>query len=114
MSQFVLLIRGGYEAYQGLTPEQIQQAVEKYEVWARNLQAQDQLAGAVKLMDDGGRRVEMRGGQMVIDGPFAETKETIGGYFLINVADYNEACEIAKSCPVLGEGGSVEVREIEI
>lgn len=114
MSQFVLLIRGGYEAYQGLTPEQIQQAIEKYQVWANGLQAQNRLTAAFKLMDDGGRLVEMRGGQMVIDGPFAETKETIGGYFLIHAADYAEACVLAEGCPVLGEGGSVEVREIEI
>ncbi len=113
MAQFILFIRGGYEAYEGFTPEQIQQAIERYRQWARNLQAQGRLVDAFKLKDDGGRRVETRSGQLVVDGPFAETKETIGGYYVVKAADYAEACEIAKECPALAEGGSVEVREIE-
>jgi hypothetical protein len=113
MAQFILFIRGGNEAYEGFTPEQIQQAIERYRQWARSLEAQGKLVDAFKLKDDGGRRVEVRQGQRVVDGPFAETKETIGGYYLINAADYAEACEIARECPALDEGGTVEVREIE-
>jgi hypothetical protein len=113
MAQFILFIRGGNEAYEGFTPEQIQQAIERYRQWARNLQSQGRLVDAFKLKDDGGRRVEARQGQLVVDGPFAETKETIGGYYLIKAGDYAEACEIAKDCPVLTHGGTVEVREIE-
>jgi hypothetical protein len=48
----------------------------------------------------------------VVDGPYTETKEVIGGYFLIEAADESEAVEIAKACPGLTRGGVVEVRGI--
>jgi len=113
MTQFILLLRGGYEAYEGFTPEQVQQAIQKYRTWSHNLKARGALVGALKLRDEGGHRLEIQNGQLVVDGPFAETKETIAGYFVIRAADYAAACAIAKECPVLADGGSVEVREIE-
>ena len=51
-------------------------------------------------------------GQTVTDGPFAESKEAIGGYFLLRVKDRNEAAEIAKECPALKYGLTVEVRPV--
>jgi hypothetical protein len=48
----------------------------------------------------------------VADGPFAESKEAIGGYFYLTVADENEAIEIAKQCPGLEYGSVVEVRPV--
>jgi hypothetical protein len=113
MAQFIFFIRGGYEYVARLSPEDIQQQIGKYRAWAANLRAQGRLVDASKLKDDGGRRVLARDGQVAVDGPFAETKETIGGYFVVNAADYAEACAIAGQCPVLEEGGEVEVREIE-
>jgi hypothetical protein len=47
-----------------------------------------------------------------VDGPFAESKEAVGGYFLLDVADMNEALAIAKQCPSLALGASVEVRPV--
>ncbi|HVJ45724.1 MAG TPA: YciI family protein, partial [Luteolibacter sp.] len=46
----------------------------------------------------------------VADGPFAESKETIGGFFMVNVVSMDEALEIAKRCPALAYGLTVEVR----
>jgi hypothetical protein len=113
MAQFMLLMRGGAMEYQAFSPEQIQQAIQKYEDWARRLIQQGQLHGGDKLRDDGGRLVHSQNGQIVVDGPFTETKETIGGYYLVEAPGYAEAVEIARTCPILAAGGSVEVREIE-
>jgi hypothetical protein len=113
MVQFMLLMRGGAMEYVDYSPEQIQQAIQKYEAWARRLIQQGQLRGGDKLRDDGGRLVHSPAGQIVVDGPFAETKETIGGYYLVEAAGYVEAVDIARTCPILAAGGSVEVREIE-
>ena len=113
MAQFMLLMRGGAMEYLAYSPEEIQQAIEKYEAWARRLIQQGHLRGGDKLRDDGGRLVREVSGQVVVDGPFAETKETIGGYYLVDVPGYDEAVEIARTCPILAAGGSVEVREIE-
>nr|MDQ3623431.1 YciI family protein [Verrucomicrobiota bacterium] len=48
----------------------------------------------------------------VVDGPFAESKEAIGGYFLLTVADEDEAVAVARQCPLLEHGGVVEVRPV--
>ena len=59
-----------------------------------------------------GARIRMRKGKLQItDGPFAETKEVIGGYFLVDAADRAEAIRIAQQCPH-AELGIVEVREV--
>jgi hypothetical protein len=53
-----------------------------------------------------------RGGTVVTDGPFAETKEQLGGYHLIECADFDEALAIAHRIPTLPYGGTVEVRAL--
>ena len=113
MSQFMLFIRGGSETSENLSPEQIQQALERYRAWAQKLRAQGKLASAEKLKDNKGLILSTRNGQVVVDGPFAETKETIGGYFIIDAVDLDEAIEIAKESPAIQNGGIVELREIE-
>lgn len=52
------------------------------------------------------------GGTLVSDGPFAETKEQLGGYYLIEAENLDQAIEIASGAPHLEEGGSVEIRPI--
>lgn len=59
-----------------------------------------------------GRVVSGARGEKVTDGPYAEATEVIGGYFFLNVADLDEATEIAKHCPGLPLGMSVEVRPV--
>jgi hypothetical protein len=113
MSQYMLLIRGGYEEWNTLTPEQMQQSIEQYRAWAGRLSESGKLVGAEKLSDGDGRLVRMHNGQVVVDGPFTETKESVGGYFLIEAASFAEAIEIAKECPGLTRGVAVEVRQIE-
>jgi len=59
-----------------------------------------------------GKIVSGKNGQTVADGPFAESKEAIAGYFYLQVASLEEAVEIAKACPGLEYGMSVEVRAV--
>jgi hypothetical protein len=111
MSRFVLLIRGGGEMPRHYSPEQVQQALQMYFAWSDQLRAEGRYHDADELKG-GGRTVRMRDGQAVVDGPYVETKEAIGGYYIIEATDEAEAAEIAKGCPVLRHGGLVEVREI--
>lgn len=113
MSQFILFIRGGSELTVNLSPEEIQESIRRYSAWAQKLRAEGKLTSAEKLKDNTGLLLGRKNGQTAVDGPFAETKETIGGYFIINAANMNEALEISKECPALSEGGLVELREIE-
>jgi hypothetical protein len=114
VGQFILFIRDGDQPDAPQTPEEMQQAVERYRAWAGALARQGKLVSAFKLKDDGGRLMSSRDGQIAVDGPFTETKETIGGYFVIEAADYAEATELARGCPIFLGGGVLEVRQIEL
>lgn len=111
MSQFMLLVRGGDEAFASFTPEQAQQAMQMYYDWTAKLRNEGRYVSADQLKS-GGNVVRVRDGHMVVDGPYVETKEAVGGYFVITAADAVEAAELAKDCPVLTHDGVVEVREI--
>lgn len=96
------------------TPEMIQAVVQKYNDWAEKLQREGRLKGINKLCDGTGRVLRGFGDkQVVTDGPYAETKEVIGGYWIIEAANYDEAVALARDCPQLEFGGSIEVREVE-
>jgi hypothetical protein len=111
MPEFMLLLRGGNEEIQNASPEQLQQHVNTYFVWIEKLIVQGQFKSGQPL-DVRRRMLAGRQGDMVTDGPFPESKETIGGYFLIEAADFEAACDIARGCPVLADGGTIEVRPI--
>lgn len=112
MPEFMLFIRDA-EDYPEYTPEQIQQAVERFRDWSRRLAAEGRLVESDKLTDGDGRILRKRNGMIVVDGPFTETKEAIGGYFRIKADSLDEAIEIAKACPAYDQDGSVELRQIE-
>ena len=62
----------------------------------------------------GGSCAPPAGRSVVTDGPYAESKELLGGFYLIAAADYGEACRIAESCPHLKYGGGIEIRQIDL
>ncbi len=87
--------------------------LERYMEWVRTLNEEGRLVGTYKLYDQMGTRLTVRGGE-VVDGPFVETKEAIGGIFVIEAASIEEATAIARECPVLlTQNGFVEVRVVE-
>lgn len=109
MTQFMLLLRGGDEGTREYSPEQYQQLLQRYFDWSDQLRSAGHYITAEQLKS-GGRLV--RATPTIVDGPFTETKETIGGYYLIEASNLDEATEIARQCPVLTHGGTVEVREL--
>jgi hypothetical protein len=85
----------------------------KYEAWVRELMEQKRFVSANKLRDQGGARLTVRGGE-VVDGPFVEAKEAVGGVFVIEAESLEEATKIARGCPaLLAQNGYVEVRAVE-
>ncbi len=80
--------------------------------FAEDLKKQDKLLAVESLASqDKGARVQVRGGQArVLDGPFAEAKEMVGGFFLLDVKTREEALALARACPA-AEWATVEVRE---
>jgi hypothetical protein len=116
MPQFMLISQDSMEIPEGfeITPEIIQGIIQKYNDWAEGLRKSGHLVGLNKLSQDPGKNIIGTGSnQVVTDGPYAETKEIIGGYWIITAANYDEAVKLASSCPSLEFGSRIEVREVE-
>ena len=116
MPQYMLISHHSQEMPEGVefSPEMIQAVIQKYNDWAEKLQKAGHLVSVKKLSDDFGRNLTGVGpGQVVTDGPYSETKEIIGGYWIITARDYDEAVELSRDCPSLELGGRIEVRQTE-
>jgi hypothetical protein len=105
-----MLLFVGNEWHKGLSPEQMEKISDDWMKWFNDL-IKDGRAVAGHPLERGGKIVSGKSGN-VVDGPFAESKEAIGGYFLLDVATMDEAVEIARLCPGLPYGAKVEVRAV--
>ena len=113
MPQFMLLLTGEPGAMDGLSPTEIQAIVEKYGAWTGKMAAAGKLVHGRKLMDEGGKIVTRKGNKLtVVDGPYSETKEVVGGFFVLKADTYEEAAELASDCPHL-EFGPIGLRQID-
>jgi len=77
--------------------------------WAADLKRRGVYAG-VEALAQSGKTVRRKGAGLVIDGPFAEGREAVLGFFLVRVNDIDEACAIAGESPHVEVGGATEVR----
>src|SRR4051812_3864927 len=111
-SPYLLIFReGSPNTYTGMSPAQRQQLMQQWNEWYDGLAAQGKVQHGHPL-EPQGRVVSGARGDRVVDGPFAEATEAIGGYFLLTVASLDEATEIAQRCPSLRHGMIVEVRPV--
>ena len=107
-SDYLLLFRNT-AWHQGLSSEEIQQNLDRFTNWFRQLRNDGKFKGGGPLVSNG-KTVTQR--NLVIDGPFAETKEEIGGFLIIEADSLEQAVEVAKDCPGFKFGQTVEVRAI--
>jgi hypothetical protein len=107
---YMLLFRGN-DWDKDLSPEQLQKVVSDWAAWFERLTKEGRAIGGHPLRAEG-KLVSGKKGRTVADGPFAESKEAIGGYFYLQVADEDEAVAIAQQCPGLEYGIVVEVRPV--
>jgi len=108
-NSYMLIFRGN-DWHKGLSPEQMQNISDHWMAWFRGLIAEGK-AIAGNPLEPTGKIVSGRDGH-VVDGPFAESKEAVGGYFLLTVAGMDEAVAIARKCPGLPYGAKIEVRPV--
>jgi hypothetical protein len=107
MATYILLLsKGEFNAY---SPEEMQNILEKYLAWSKQLRAEGRYKAGEELNRTG--RVLRWQNNRVVDGPFAETKEAVGGFYMIEAKDYDEAVEISRGCPHLEFQGEIEIRE---
>jgi len=110
-SEYMLLFRGTHWD-KSLSPEEIQNVMSRWIAWFDRL-TQEGKAKAGQPLTEKGKIISGKKGQKVVDGPFAESKESIAGYILLQAATLDEAVKIAKECPGLDYGISVEVRLVD-
>lgn len=106
-----MLIFRGTDWHKGLSPEEMQKVSEQWMAWFKRLTEQGKVVAGNPLEREG-KIVSGKNGRIVADGPFAESKEAIGGYFLLNVGSLDDAVAIARQCPGLPYGAKVEVRPV--
>jgi hypothetical protein len=108
---YMLLFRGG-EWTKGLSPEEIQRVTGEWMAWFERLKNEGKAKSGHPL-EAKAKMVSASAGRVVVaDGPYAEAKEAVGGYFFLEVSGEEEALEIAKQCPGLPYGALVEVRPV--
>ena len=111
--KFMLILHNRPGYLQELTPEDRQRKIEKYRGWVQALHASGRHVSGEKLGEEGGKRLRLQNGRLnVVDGPFTEAKEVVGGYVLFRAADYQEAIALTRECPFL-EDGTVEIRQTD-
>lgn len=108
MSEFVYLYRGGVRSD---SPEQSERIMQKWVAWMKEL-------GEKGHLKDRGQPLELTGKvvagkqKVVTDGPYAESKDLVGGFSLVEAKDLAQAAELSKGCPIFESGGLVEVRPV--
>lgn len=108
MPQYMLLLYDDPSSWERLSPEEMQKALEKYIAWSQK----PFMKGTMRLGPDLGRVIRSQdGAPRSTDGPYSETKEVLGGYYLIEAADYDEAVQRSLDHPHLEYGGTIEVRQ---
>lgn len=109
MPKFVFLFRGNPPIDN--SPEQMQQLMNRWMSWMDGLTKKGHYHGAGDPLEHGGKTV--RGAKKTVtDGPYAEAKDLVGGYAVITAGSLDEAVELARGCPALDGGWTVEVRQV--
>ena len=114
MPQFALLLSAPETWQDNLSPEEIQALIAKYVAWREGLIQQNIFRGSQKLVDGTGRRLRTQNGKVIVtEGPFSESQEVLGGFFVIEVPTYEDAVEISRTCPNLVDDHLTEIRQLD-
>lgn len=110
MPRFLVIARDNPDGFMAMSPSEAQAVIERYIAWSRSLAERGHLQTSDKLRE-GPARV-LRGGGGATDGPYAEAKEVVGGFWVLTAGDIDEAQELLSDSPHL-DFGSLELREIQ-
>ena len=110
MAQFLYVYRGGQRSD---SPEEGERVMQKWVAWMEDLGKKGFLKDRGQPLELTGKLVRSNGKDKVVtDGPYAESKDIVGGFTLVEAKDLAQAAELSKGCPIFESGGLVEVRPI--
>ena len=114
MSEFVFLFRSTPEQNREAmgTPEQAQRSMQSFLEWMRELEAGGHLKNPGQPLAPTGKVVTGKGA-IVTDGPYAEAKDIVLGYMVVEARDHAHAVELSKKCPMVVGGAVVEIRPVQ-
>jgi hypothetical protein len=107
VADYLYLYRGGRR---GQSAEESDQIMKKWMSWMKELTESGNLKDPGQPLEAEGKVVQ--NGRTITDGPFAEAKDLVGGFTLVQAETLARAAELARGCPILEVGGSVEVRPV--
>ena len=108
MKEYLLILR---RAANIAPPDPTPEHMDLWKNWMGGMAQEGKFVAGQPLTPEG---KHMKNRSSITDAPFAEGKEVVNGYIIIKAADYNEAVELAKGCPIFDDGGNLEVREIAV
>lgn len=108
MKEFMLLFRQPSYDYSDVSKEEMAALSKKWNEWWKGIEKQGKLARRGPLLSMEGK--VLKPGGVVTDGPFVEIKEKLGSFIVVKAENIEEATTLAHGCPVLDQGGSVEIR----
>jgi hypothetical protein len=113
MAKFMLIIHQTPDMWKQLSAAERQRKVEMYQSWVAKFHSSGRYVSGEKLAEEGGKVFSLKNGRpQLVDGPYTESKEVVGGYFLFRAANYEEAVELVGDCPFLHDG-KVAVRQTD-
>jgi len=114
MSKFMLIVlEPPGKGFPSFAPDEAQRLGEKAQAWAAKLRASGKHVSGEKLKEEGGKVLGKQKDRVAVtDGPYAEAKEVVGGYMTIRADSYEEAIEIARSCPLL-DYARIGIRQVD-
>jgi len=110
MNKYLYLFRGADEHMSELSNEEQQAHMQRWGVWMKRLGEAGNFVDGLPLSMEG--KLVKQKGEIVTNGPYAEGKEVVGGYLIVNARDLDHAAELARECPIFENEGEVEVRPI--
>ena len=112
MKKFMMIFMGPDYGELGMSPEQIEERMGRWFAWSEQMNANGRGHTGEALVATGKHISGTE--KTVTDGPYLEGKELVGGYYIIEAKDYDDAVEVAKGFPDFDLEGKVEVREVMV
>lgn len=113
MPKFMVILHNPPGVWQDLSPTEVEQKVSRLQSWMHEIRSSGRYVSGEKLGDEGGKLLSRQRGRLnIVDGPYSEAKEVVGGYFVFRAADYDEAVALTRECPFLDDY-RIELRQTD-
>ena len=113
MKQFMLIIRSEKIDFSKFLAKDFENFMMEYGKWTEELVSAKKFISGEKLTENLGKTLRKNGNSIAVEGPYADSKDAISGFYIVQAKNEAAAIEIANGCPSVKLGGSVEVREVE-